>query len=699
MKRIIVTSFYCLLYFFAHGQEAEGKIVPSINGPAGNYLYIVSLDDLSERRVSKTDVFLIERIEKETATEETSESSAVKIGECTQVNTYKELKTYFSSEDLAELKEMWGDISDNEVLSKFTEYESLDSIAFIYPYIETRRALGHVYLDDNVKTGYYYIYKITKIAADGEETLWGYSYTKGGMGNYILPHLKPRWADASGKDSLVKILWTVALSEEQFEAIPLGKEVSEENYNKQLHHLPFRPTNLRAKVMVAAENGYEERGVITPTYSEQGDSLYFQYYQTEVEEEYLKSYIILQDEVYNEGIPSDTAIVFSEDSTTIDIIYDITVTDTLNGIHIAWDPLPARAYYAGIEITKYDSDDVQDSVVVLSPHVSSYIDRSIAVGHYYRYHVKALFVPQAGLEQRLAAQGTGSFSKFTKPLPPVNLTGKPIGDYINLEWEAIDEPSIYGYFIYRGTSPQNLTLADGPIFQKSYTDSLSSLSGRTHYHYAVASQNYGQDTSQYSNIVSVRPTKSITMVNPPSVNTYYANGTIRLDWRDVRGDDNIIESYMLQRKTDKSDQYVTIHDSELKKPSFEDTDIKQGTTYYYRVAAKSIYGDMTPYSEGTVYTVAHSKVPTINKFFVRNVTEGVKITLPNIIAKSRKSYNIYRRLASEEKFAKLTTIPADQFSYLDSTTQPDTYYVYVITLTNMNNQEGARGQSVTVHTN
>jgi len=235
MKKIIITYIACLFALLTSAQEDSKTIIPSINGPAGNYLYIVSLDDINEGRFLPTDKFVIKRIEKQTADQATKASDAKKIGECKSITKYSELKDYFSEEDLTELKEQYGNINNAELLTKFTDYGSLDSIAFIYGFVETRQALGHIFLDKKVKDGHHYIYEITKVSAQGEESPWGYSYTKGGMGNYSLPYLKPSWVDAGGKDSLVKLKWVLPLSQEKFSAIPLGNEVAESRISEVLH--------------------------------------------------------------------------------------------------------------------------------------------------------------------------------------------------------------------------------------------------------------------------------------------------------------------------------------------------------------------------------------------------------------------------------------------------------------------------------
>ncbi len=687
---LLVLSLIAPLY-----SQSDTIVIPSVNGPAGNYIYLVNLQDVIDGKSSLDDEYIIERLELSTLDTEVNSKDLKSYAKYKTAQSYKELESIYGKSGAEDLRKQMGNLSKKEAFSKLIN-SPLDSIAFLYGFVETKIALGHVYFDDKVKANYYYMYRVYKKSKDADKRLIGYAYCYGGAGNYTLDYLKPQWKSAEGKDSMVMVEWVLPMIDSPTDEFEKKNISTIDGVNNTIQNLPFLTYNLRARVMVNGPNGFEQEAIITPTKNENSDTLIYTYEAANIGAEQVSSYLLLQDEVYNVGVPSDTALVFPYDSTTADIIYSLNVIDTLNGIYIEWNKLPDRPYYTGIEILKYNSRDELDTVAILAPDAKSYLDRSVEVGQYYRYQVKALFVPQKGLIQRVAAQGTGTFSKFTKPLPPFNLKASTLDQYINLEWEVVDEPSIYGYYVYRGTTNKNLELAAGPIFEKNFTDSLTSLSGRSFYTYAVSSQNYAQDTSQYSNLVSIRPDKSISTFNAPSVNIYYANKTMRLDWKDVRAHDNIIESYILERKVNENGEYVRLNADALTKPSYIDEDVVAGNTYYYRVASVSTYGDITEFSEASLYKVQKSKVPTINKFYARNVTGGVKTTIPSMNSDSRKAYNIYRKKAEAEDFSLLASIPANESNYLDTNIVKGEYYVYVITLILEDNREGSRGKSVTV---
>ena len=131
----------------------------------------------------------------------------------------------------------------------------------------------------------------------------------------------------------------------------------------------------------------------------------------------------------------------------------------------------------------------------------------------------------------------------------------------------------------------------------------------------------------------------------------------------------------------------------------EDADIKDDLTYQYKVAAVSVKGDTSEFSNVNEYTLPAKNIPLVRIFYVRNITEGIKISWPEVTYEGRKGYNIYRREASAKEFAKLTSVSSSTFDYLDKTTRPDKIYVYAMSVTQDNGKEGSRGLSISVRRN
>ena len=83
-------------------------------------------------------------------------------------------------------------------------------------------------------------------------------------------------------------------------------------------------------------------------------------------------------------------------------------------------------------------------------------------------------------------------------------------------------------------------------------------------------------------------------------------------------------------------------------------------------------------------------------FYLRNVTEGISISWPQVEMKNRKAYNIYRREASETEFKKMASLNGHTFSYVDKNAKPGSIYVYYLSITEDDNREGERGKSSSI---
>jgi hypothetical protein len=309
--------------------------------------------------------------------------------------------------------------------------------------------------------------------------------------------------------------------------------------------------------------------------------------------------------------------------------------------------------------------------------------------------VKAKFFPNSGLSQKTPATGVGTFTKFTRPMAPYELSVENSESDVLLKWKAIDEPGLYGFYVYRGTSTKNIVLLAGPIFNKYYKDTSASLSGNSQYYYQLASQNYRQDTSMFTSIVNIIPNRKIPMISPSNLSTYYFNGRVKIYWEDVRKINSAIQSFVLQKRKSGEKEFKFINDKLINENSFEDTSIKAGTVYEYRAASVSFKGDTSEFGQVTEFNIPAKSIEIINIFYVRNAKNGIEISWPSMLS-NRKGYCIYRRKANEEKFTKIATVDAGTFSYLDKNVNKGIDYVYRMSILEKDGREGVTGKSISI---
>ena len=702
--RINILFLLIFIQSLAVAQNSEGneRYLSSAASPDGNYIYLLNEAQLSGKDssvINSTDYFIIERIPYESISENAKKANTKKIGEARPVQSMKDLKKYYSSEKINELKKLFGLTNDAELLNYFKTHSQIAAYPIVYGFIETKQALCHVFLDDNVKDGQIYVYDVTRVTKNNTKEPWGFTITQSKSGNYTLPYFRPKLTKIAARDSSVAFEWKMPASVETISSIPVPVSKIAEDSGGALYRMPFPPSTIRANVYLENNGTFSEVQKLMPVLNDTRDTITYYFTKKCTPEEPVNVFLLTEDEVHNPGIASDTAYSYAIENKIIPLIYGIRVTDVVNGVQIAWDKLPSKPYLTGVEIVKYNSDDKLDSVAIVPISDTSFIDYKVAVGQQYRYKVKALFLPQLGVEQITPAEGIGSYTKFSKPLQPFNLTATEKKKKIFLKWDAVDEPSYFGSFVYRGTSDKNMELIAGPIQGKSFVDTAAHLSARSEYYYTVVNQNYRQDTSDFSVPVRVVPDKKIETAGPANIEFYYVNGVLRVSWNEVRANDNFIESYIVLKKTTKQKIYTSVMPKPVTTNFIEDADIKDDLTYQYKVAAVSVKGDTSEFSNVNEYTLPAKNIPLVRIFYVRNITEGIKISWPEVTYEGRKGYNIYRREASAKEFAKLTSVSSSTFDYLDKTTRPDKIYVYAMSVTQDNGKEGSRGLSISVRRN
>lgn len=677
------------------------KYLSGAASPRGNYVYLMNDAGMSGDNADlykSTDYFIIERVPYEAIREDAKKVSVKKLAELRPVSSLRELQKLFSAKDIQQMKTLYGLKSDNDLLNYFKTHSKPNDYPFAYSFIETRQALGHVFLDEDVKEGQVYVYDVTRVTKQKTKESWGYTIIQSKSGNYTLPYFKPRISAVYTKDSLVQITWKLRVSPELLSTIPVPHSVIAEDSAGGLLRMPFPPSAIRAKVMLQSSEKFDETERVMPVLNASGDTASYLFQKKCVPGEQVVAYLLTEDEVHNQGIASDTALTFAVEEKSLPLIYGIRVKEIINGIQLSWDPLPAKPFIAGVEIRRTDGHGQDDSLITLPPSDTSFIDYRIQVGEQYRYKVKAVFIPQLGLTQKIPAEGVGSFVLFTKPLAPFNLTAENKDRNVLLKWEAIDEPSFYGFYVYRGTSPKKLDLIAGPVFTKSFLDTAGSLSGRNPYYYAIMNQNLRQDTSDLSPIVSIIPNRTVNTTVPNNVEFYYANRVLRVSWNDVRVNDNAIEGFLVQKRERGKKDFTTITPKPVTTNFIEDTVLRADLFYEYRVAAVTFRGDVSDYGETAGFSVPKKDVPIMDVFYVRNVTEGINISWPEIET-DRKAYNIYRREAGKDNFKKIASVDAKTFFYVDKTAKPGEVYVYAMSITENDNREGARGASISVRRN
>lgn len=670
-------------------EKLTQKFIPAFPSLEGNYLFIN--DDLStdSLKLANTSYFAIERININEYNTESIKKDVLDSKEILQleslhtVQNIEELKAIFSEDMIEAFMRSKKLKTIKEMVEYFKSKRSLKDYGFWYNLIETRRALGLVYLDNNIKFGDKYIYFITRVLKNNTIESEGVCYSiSNSKGNYLLSEYKPHLSRSFALDSSINVSWKVPVNINKINAV-----IDIKSKEKDFMPLPFGEFNIRGAVYLQTNLGWEKAGMMFPSMNPTNDTLLFNYTAKAVPEKNYKIFMQVEDEVHNKGLESDTTSVFVISKNNLPIVTKVEVRDTLNGVYIKWNKLSYKPYIESIELTKSELNTIANKIY-LKPTDTAYIDYDVEVGKTYIYGVKTIFLPQVNLKQSIAAEGTGKFTIFTNPLPPSNLMAKHAGNHIQLEWDHDSIPGFFGFFVYRGTSFDKLNLVAGPLYTNQFIDSASYLSGKSTYYYAIQSQNLKQVSSGYSNRVAIIPKRIYNIYKPNQLSYFYANNTLILKWEDVTLKDAYVNGYILQKKIINQNSFTTIGKFDALKLSYSDTSIERGVNYAYRIASTTVKGDTSEFTDPIIFSANKKDVAILMDFTARSITEGIEIALPTLIHENRKYYNIYRKEEGALSSSKIATLKPDDFIYIDKEVSMGKYYLYAISIVENDEREG-----------
>lgn len=267
----------------------------------------------------------------------------------------------------------------------------------------------------------------------------------------------------------------------------------------------------------------------------------------------------------------------------------------------------------------------------------------------------------------------GDVVGYNPPATPTGLVATPGVNTVGLVWDNASGAT--GYNILRGTSSGNYTVTNTSA-ANAYNDN-SAVGGTTYYYVVQATNTSG--VSAYSSEVSATPTIALPNV-PTGLVATGTNGAVSLSWSVAAG----AASYNVKRST-TSNAEVTI--SNVVANSYYDTDVVNGTTYYYKVSSTNSAGESVDSSEVSATPDLPPAAPT-----GLAATAGTnQVSLTWNASAGATSYNVKRATTSG---AEVTIASAGSASYTDTTAVKFTQYFYTVSAVNANG-ESADSSEVT----
>ena len=298
-----------------------------------------------------------------------------------------------------------------------------------------------------------------------------------------------------------------------------------------------------------------------------------------------------------------------------------------------------------------------------APASTSYSDTTVTNGTTYYYKVAAV-----------DASGTSPLSSEVSATPeppttvaPTGLTATAGNASVTLGWTASTGATSYN--VYRGTTAggEGTTAIATGITTPSYTD--ATVTNGTTYYYKVAAVN-GGGTSPLSNEASATPQPPIPAA-PAGLTATAGNASVTLTWTASTG----ATSYNVYRGTTAGGEGATPIVTGLASPTYSDSGLFNGTTYYYKVAAVNSTGTSGMSSEASA--TPQSPIPAAPTGLTATAGNA-SVTLSWTASTGATSYDVYRGTTTGNESPTAIATGLTAASYTDATATNGTTYFYKV---------------------
>jgi len=296
-----------------------------------------------------------------------------------------------------------------------------------------------------------------------------------------------------------------------------------------------------------------------------------------------------------------------------------------------------------------------------------YVDTAVTNGTAYYYRVTA-----TGPSSESDRSGEASATPAAPPAAPFGLQATGTTGQVSLTWTAAAGASTYN--VYRGTSASGegtspvKTGITGPV----YTD--TGLSNGTTYYYVVTAVGTTGSEGPPSNEASTAP-----IAAPANLLALAGNTQIALSWGGVSG----ATAYTLYRGLTASGEGTAPYKTGLTSPSYTDTGLANGQSYFYTVTATGAGGTSAPSKEAGATPGVPAAAPVLT---ARGTTGQIVLTWPAVSGAAY--YNLYRAAASGAEAAYQSALTAT--TYTDQNLSGSQPYYYQVTSVSAGGVESAR---------
>ena len=269
------------------------------------------------------------------------------------------------------------------------------------------------------------------------------------------------------------------------------------------------------------------------------------------------------------------------------------------------------------------------------------------------------------------------------PTQPKGLQARGGSQKVVLTWNPNTESNLFGYKVFRGTTPMGPFAKIVSVKKNKFTD--KDLENNRTYYYKVQAFNQQGKESPASAVIAAETAPS--PFSPIIIDATPLIGGIKIRWttNPRKGDDGTeISGFKIYRATEPEGEYLWVASistesdtgskHRLKKREYEDSGLEDGAKYYYRLTAfnnRQVESDFSSALEGS--TVSKPAGLQATGDMIREIHLQWHASPFSEI----KGYRIYRNTAAEGTFERIGELSStNKISFVDQQNLSDaiTYY-------------------------
>lgn len=614
------------------------------------------------------------------------QSSYSEVGRLQRAESWEEFVDRGSDRLVAALMSAVRVDTEEELWENIQENPRAGDYGFLYYERDFQKAFGLIFIDEetaDLPEGEEVSYRMTYIMENGEESEERYTDSEivGTMPNI----LAPRSINFVESENLVGGQWASPIegSEDAF----FANIYRQKGVGSEFELLPNR--------LMANRN--EEEGIITYSWEESAEP-----------EEWYRFFVEPIDFIGNTGPRSDTLQVISVNFDNIPLMNEVEISEDPSGIRMNWQQIDYKPYLTGIEVRR--SRDSRSGFVTLDTldvTATEFVDSRVVPNQTYYYEFRVVTMRSA--LDFPSAVASGSFeNKEMPPSIPFGLKAIHEGENIRLQWNSVEEPDLYAYYVYRSTSRyDSLVVASRAITDSTtFIDTNETLDGRTNYTYAVKSVNMSGLESELSDFVVIRPSRYVQPLAPVGISGYAEYNRVRISWRDVQRRDDAVIGYHVYRSLQKvevasasslPEGVERLTETFITTTSFDDLDVTPGQQYYYAVSSVDLFDVESELSSFFDFTTSNPDLSAPSQVSVRAINGQIEMRWNRTHQAGVSGYIVYRRTREQSEPEALTTLDLEETTFTDNNTSLNTLYWYSVSVIGGNSEsERSREQSVRI---